>query len=244
LLLTRRDSTPGDKRGTRAEVEAALSRSWDWLCRNDARREVTQWVEAEADAETPTALPSPVRIRLPRGRDSSILPFSLVLLGFTGAHAALAVGDVLFTSPFLLLPMAGFYALFAIPGLLLFREAIRARRQEELTICGSSVVLQWRWLCWSGVETVIAPPEEPVRREEVGRVDSHPIHRLALQGLDGRRLQFGFGLSETQHKVIITQMGRITAPAVSDLRVPRPDSPTRAGLGSSGEEGPAGLPLF
>ena len=94
----------------------------------------------------------------------------------------------------------------------LFRESVRARRREELTICGSSLMLRWRWALWSGVETVVVAPDEPVRREEVGRSGEHPIHRLCLQGIDGRKLYFAFGLSDHQHNLIIRQMGRKAAP--------------------------------
>src|SRR5439155_18107659 len=59
-----------------------------------------------------------------------------------------------------------------------------------------------------GVETVVAAPEEPVRRDEVGRSGEYPIHRLCLQGMDGRKLFFGYGLSDVQHTMIIRQMGR------------------------------------
>jgi hypothetical protein len=112
----------------------------------------------------------------------------------------------------MLLPMAAFYALVLVPGVMLFRESVRSRRHEELTICGSSVMLRWRWALWSGVETVVALPEEPVRRDEVGRSGEHPIHRLCLEGLDGRKLHFGYGLSDVQHTMIIRQMGREAAP--------------------------------
>src|SRR3712207_8819842 len=41
-------------------------------------------VTGQTDA---TALPEPITILLPRGRDLGMMPFSLVLLGFTTAHA-------------------------------------------------------------------------------------------------------------------------------------------------------------
>ena len=89
---------------------------------------------------------------------------------------------------------------------------MHARRREELTICGASIMLRWRWALWSGVETVVVAPDAPVRREEIGRSGEHPIHRLCLQGVDGRKLYFGFGLTDHQHKTIIRQMGRSAAP--------------------------------
>jgi hypothetical protein len=195
---------------SRAAIEKALERGWDWLCRNEARRELRLWADTVVTA--PAAVPDPVTIVLPRGRDLGMLPFSLVLLGFTTAHASLAVGDIAVTAPLLLLPMGAFYALFLVPGVMLFRESVRSRRREELTICGSSVMLRWRWALWSGVETVVALPEEPVRRDEVGRSGEHPIHRLILEGIDGRKLHFGYGLSDVQHSLIVRQMGRETAP--------------------------------
>jgi hypothetical protein len=195
---------------SRAAVETALERGWDWLCRNEARRELRLWADAAGAA--PASIPDPVTIVLPRGRDLGMLPFSLVLLGFTTAHASLAVGDIAVTAPMMLLPMAAFYALFLVPGVMLFRESVRSRRREELTICGSSVMLRWRWALWSGVETVVALPEEPVRRDEVGRSGEHPIHRLCLEGIDGRKLHFGYGLSDVQHTLIVRQMGREAAP--------------------------------
>jgi hypothetical protein len=125
--------------------------------------------------------------------------------------------------------MAAFYALFLIPGVMLFRESICARRREELTVCGSSIMLRWRWWLWSGAEAVVAAPEEPVQREEVGRSGEHPIHRLCLQGIDGRKLHFGFGLSELQHLAVIRQMGLEAAPML-----PKP-----SGLGLSARSEPA-----
>ena len=174
-----------------------------------------------------------------------MLPFSLVLLGFTTAHASLAVGDIAAATPLLLLPMAGFYALFLVPGILLLREAVRARRREELTLCGGSVILRWQWWLWNGVETVVAAPDEPVRRDEVGQADSHAIHRLCLQGINGRKLSFGFGLTEAQHTRIIQQMGRAVEPALPGCLNPRLTPPRPSGIERSGDgEDGWGLPLF
>jgi hypothetical protein len=233
-LLTRSEAPVHEASPARAEVERAIARCWDWLCRNDARRELDLWAATAPLA--PVDLPDPVRLVLPRGRDYSMLPFSLVLLGFTSAHATLAVGDIATSAPLLLLPMGAFYALFLVPGVLLFREAVRARRHEELTLCGASVILRWRWWLWSGTETVVVDPEEPVRRDEVGRVDSHPIHRLCLRGVDGRKLHFAFGLTESQHARIIGQMGRKAAPALPADGPSRPDGLARTGEGDGGNE--------
>ncbi len=241
-LLTRVELPGIAPSSVRREFEAALGRGWDWLCRNQARRELNRW-EAETVA-APVTLAEPVRIVLPRGRDMSMLPFSLVLLGFTTAHASLAVGDVAWNAPFLLLPMAAFYALFLVPGFLLFREAVRARRHEELTVCGSVVVLRWRWLLWSGVETLVVAPEEPVRREEVGGGEAHPIGRLCLQGMDGRRLAFAFGLTEAQHAHVLRQMGRQLAPLPPPRGEPCPPArPESDPLSEPGGDGSWGLPL-
>jgi hypothetical protein len=207
-LLARPEPAPAPQLS--AAVEAALERGRDWLCRNEARRELRLW--AEEAGTTAASAADPVTLVLPRGRDLGMLPFSLVLLGFTTLHASLAVGDIAMTAPMMLLPMAAFYALFLVPGVMLFRESVRSRRREELTICGSSVMLRWRWWMWNGVETVVALPEEHVRRDEVGRSGEHPIHRLTLEGIDGRRLQFGYGLSDVQHSLIVRQMGREAAP--------------------------------
>jgi hypothetical protein len=46
----------------------------------------------------------------------------------------------------------------------------------------------------------------------VGRSGEHPIHRLCLEGIDGRKLHFGYGLSDVQHSLIVRQMGREAAP--------------------------------
>jgi len=223
-LLSRPEPVGGEVRRPWAEVETALARGWDWLCRNEARRELSRW-SAEAPVP-PLSLAEPVRIALPRGRDMSMLPFSLVLLGFTTAHASLAVGDVAMSAPFLLLPMTAFYALFFVPGVLLFREAVRARRHEELTLCGSAVQLRWQWLLWSGAETIVVAPDEPVRRESVGHGEEHPIGRLSLQGIDGRRIYFGHGLTEAQHARILRQIGRPAEPALPASAEP-PAAPLR-----------------
>jgi len=61
---------------SRAAVETALERGWDWLCRNEARRELRLWADAAGTA--PVSIPDPVTIVLPRGRDLGMLPFSLV----------------------------------------------------------------------------------------------------------------------------------------------------------------------
>jgi hypothetical protein len=227
-LLTHPEAPHANASPARAEVERAIARCWDWLSRNAARRELDLWSTAASPASL--ELPDPVRLTVPRGRDYSMLPFSLVLLGFTTAHASLAVGDIATSAPLLLLPMAAFYALFLVPGVLLFREAVRARRREELTLCGASVILRWQWWLWSGTETVVVDPEEPVRRDEVGRVDSHPIHRLCLRGVDGRKLQFAFGLTEAQHAGIIEQMGRKAEPAF-----PPPTAGRLGGIAQLGE---------
>jgi hypothetical protein len=113
-------------------------------------------------------------------------------------------------------------------------------------------MLRWRWALWSGVETVVVAPDEPVRREEVGRSGEHPIHRLCLHGIDGRKLYFGFGLSDPQHKAIIRQMGRKAVPMLpprqklgpSPPDEPLPDSsscPDREG--NDGDDGGSYLPL-
>jgi hypothetical protein len=143
-----------------------------------------------------------------------MLPFSLILLGFTTAHASLAISTVAPISPVLLLPMAGFYALFLFPGVQLFREAVRARRREEITLCGSAVMLRWRWAFWEGAETIVVAPDAPVRRDEVAHSGDHPIRRLCLEGLDGRKLYFGFGLTDAQHAQVIRRMGRPAFPAL------------------------------
>jgi hypothetical protein len=227
-----------------AEVESALSRSWDWICHSEARRELGRWVEAARDE--PFLAPEPIRIPVPRGRDRSLLPFSLVLLGFTSAHASLAVGSVATATPLLLVPMAGFYALFLVPGVLLLREAVQARREEELTLCGASVMLRWRWLFWSGEETIAVAPDEPIRREEVGRVDAHPIHRLSLRGLDGRRLSFAFGLTEPEHTALIQRLGHPSEPALSAPAAAKPAQPLSAPpkRRPDDDENRWGLPLF
>jgi hypothetical protein len=110
-----------------AAVDTAIERCWDWVCRNEARRELRLWADSSLGA--PAVIPEPVTIALPRGRDLGMLPFSLVLLGFTVAHASLAVGDFAMAVPAMLVPMAAFYALFLIPGVMLFRESVRARRR-------------------------------------------------------------------------------------------------------------------
>lgn len=210
--------SPGGDRVPRKHAgaaEAALDRCWGWLCRAAARREIRGWGE-EAPAAA-AALPEPVTIRLPRGRDLGMLPCSVIWIGFATVHASLWVGAVAPLSLALLLPMAAFYSLFLIPGVLLLRDAGRIRRREELTVCGSSVILRWRWILWHGVETIVASPDAPVRREEIAHSGEQPIYRLFLEGLDGRRLYFGCGLSQAQQARVIRQIGRQALPLLPGL---------------------------
>jgi hypothetical protein len=197
-----------------AEIERALGRGWDWICRTEACRELRNW--AQTPPASSLSLPEPVTITLPRGRDLGMLPFSLILLGFTGVHATLAVSSVAPAVPLLLLPMAGFYALFLFPGVQLFREAVKARRREELTVCGSAVMLRWHWGLWNGVETVVVAPDAPVRRDNVAYSGDHPIRRLCLEGVDGRKLYFGFGLTDAQHARIIRRLARPALPPLPE----------------------------